>query len=387
MKTTLCAPLFYLLALSSAFCQEYNTVNGCVVTHNGDTIAGLLKDKTDMYDVISFRPNTQNGFREYSPDALLAFSYEGGYNFESLKLPDGKQAFLLKITHGKLALYQYHEVFYVKTQDGQLYELQHEADKVVDRKLIEDNRYLRVLSYLTSDCPDVKDRVEKVRYSASDLSKFLQDYNACVDPEYNNSAPDVTKLQFHLGARAGVSISSFRYLTEGSPYYRVIFTPSSNAMGGVFFNLTFKDKLSAQPEIIVSRKKAYFLGKLSNFSDDQEFRIASTFIEFPISIYYTFPTKGLRPFISLGGVAGFALNQEAVRTVHNTDLSVEVSRDVLGYKGGFGLSKVLKDRYRVALEYSVSNSFGNRNYLIQNYSWVSHEITLRTSLYLGRQKK
>lgn len=376
--------LFFLLQCPQLFSQEYNTMEGLIILQNNDSIAGSIKIRNDIYEEVSFKANTSTDFKIFGPSDIKSLEYEGGYHYDALEIKEGEKAFLLRIVSGHLSLYQFYQKLFIKTSDGSVIELQHDEDKAVDRHLIEDKRYVRSLVFLTSGCPQLKRKIERVNYLATDISNLIEEYNQCVDPSYEAPTRNVANLRTEAGVRAGIGISKMQYLTQSFLYSNATFGPNSSILGGVFFRLTFRGKLSAQPEMILSKKESHFSGKLSSTADDQQIDVSLTSLEFPLSIYYTFPTQNIRPFISFGGVAAFALKKEATRHANGSDITLNMDNDFLGYKMSFGALKSFGSKYVAGVEYSISNTYGNRNYLIQNFRWFTQEITLRVSLDLTR---
>ncbi len=87
MKKTL-LPLFLLTLLcKSMFAQTYNTQRGYIVTNENDTITGLIKEQNKLSEKILFKPDRSGDFREYTPEKIRMFSYEGGYYYKALQVP------------------------------------------------------------------------------------------------------------------------------------------------------------------------------------------------------------------------------------------------------------------------------------------------------------
>ncbi len=372
-----CSALF-----EAAFSQEYNTLKGYVITSEGDSIVGLAKDKKDIYDELLFKSQKGEVFKELTPSTVKYVSLEGGREYVSTTLPEGKKAFILRIINGQLSLYQYYTSLYVTTADGALLELKHEEDKVEDRKLIEDKRYVRTLIYLTSDCPRLKGKIEETPFNPQKIFEIIEKYNECIAPGEQVSNKKVTLTKWRAGVRLGVANNGMVFPDVNSVYYSFDFETSRNLSGGMFFNASYNGKLFGQVDLNLIRKKASYSGRPTVRDEFHTFDI--TYLDIPISIYYMFPTKSLRPFISVGGVYGLQIKNKTSTRFRGIGTSETGIDDELGVKASIGIVKDLNGK-NYGLEYSLERTEGNRYFYTNYFKWTTHQVTLRFDIGLSKQ--
>ncbi len=372
------AVLFFALAKANiVFSQQYNAVEGAVIGLNNDTIPGLIRNRDDLSTSLSFKATHSDSYEEFVPGDIKGFLIQGRYFYESVSL-QSKKAFMLQLIRGYFGLYQDKNTMYVRTAGGEHIELPIPEDKVVDRKLIEDKRYVRTLAYLTSDCANIRTKIETVSYNALELSKIIETYNKCMRPEdEQHSSGSIVKPKVSVGIRGGISSNDFYYFVSDSRYYDQKFNTNTGTYTGAVVNFTHNNKLSFQAELIVTNKEATFKGDVSNyvvegFFIDSVF-ISYSYLEIPLSIYYSLLTKFVQPFISAGGMYGMALKQEVVRMVNERDVPLEMNNDVVGIRLGAGIAKQFKNS-TVAFEYLYTSNLVNRTYQ-DKAKWKGHCIT------------
>lgn len=341
-----------------------------------------------MHDQVSFKSHSAEGYAVYSAAEVRAFAMKDGYQYKAIVFQE-KAIFGLVLVEGHLSLYQYGDVFYVADSSGTILPLEHGPDREVDRRLIEDKRYVRTLTYLTSDCSGFDVNKYKLSYNALDLIKAVQGYNKCKEPEAGTSAKEhLIKPQFRIGAKTGVSFNNFSYLVPEWRFYDFEFDEKPGSYSGLFLNFTHNNKLSFQSEVLLTTKNASFAGIVNENSlydhTANKISISLTYIELPLSFYYTLPTSNLRPFVSAGGTYGFTIKRDVVRTVSNIEVPLDISKDVMGIRLTTGVAKDFKTS-TLGIEYLFSSNLVNRTYTAQKANWRSHSIVV-TLAFLANAK-
>lgn len=379
MKRTLLSLSLLTLLNQCLFAQAYNTQQGYIVTYENDTIPGLIKEQHELSEKILFKPDRSTHFRSYSPDDINMFYYEGGYYYKALQVPvqddQNQRLFLLSLVEGYLSLYKGQDYFYVAKGNGPLARLE-QRDTIIKNYKRKDKRYIRLLNYLTSDCPILQDKLEKIKLTPSDLIKFITAYNHCIDPEADTRVnAEATKLKLHTGFRIGSAVSKNKYILEGEIKRNYDFKAEVGYTAGMFFNLSYNDKASLQPEVLITKKGGAYQTKLNNLHNEYA-NFSLTYLQLPISIYYTWPTQGIRPFISAGGVLGYTLSNNSYLDISGRKLDIALDKDEYGYRAGAGLSYVLNNRRRLSIEYIWERSLTNGIDSYRQAQFVIHNITM-----------
>jgi opacity protein-like surface antigen len=251
-----------------------------------------------------------------------------------------------------------------------------------------DNRYKGLLTYLMADCPSVRGRIEKAEFEAVHLTNLVKRYNECIDPA-NKQTRAVGKpgSKLRAGLRAGMLSSNADFFTEGDVVRTYDFTPGVGYTGGVFMVFAYRNQVTVQPELLLTRKSAsYRRTILANVSEERG-ELSQTYLQVPISIYYTLPTHKIRPFVSAGGFFGYAFSGQVTRASYNLRTGSEQSKPVLkldkgdfGYRGGAGLLYQISPKRTVGLEYHYEQNMVNKSVVQERIRFTSHVLSLRVGL-------
>jgi len=368
--------------------QDINSKQGYIVTLAGDTISGLVKDKTTLNTVVSFKGTNSSEYTDYSPNEIKSFYFDGGYHYESLSSDEIAQGFFLRVFKGTLSLYQHKDTLYILSPKNEFLELKHHQDK----------RYVRTLVYLTSDCARTKEKMENVPYTAADISKLLREYEKCVNPEAKLDDGDIARTRLKLGFVAGASISSLNYFVDSkyNLYYEDEFNTQAGYLAGAVLNVSYGKKISVQPGLLIGNRSSTFEGLLyESGSSVKRFvydttSISITFLNVPVTAYYTFPMGDLSPYIGLGGSFSMALSDKSTRatvsslanpftpdseyTVVNVDPIT--SSDLLGVRLAIGVRKQLTPAKEIQFEYTFDSSLMNRALTDDKARWQTHQLTI-----------
>lgn len=306
MKNSLYFLLLVILIYQNANGQGYNTLSGYLVTYEQDTIPGLIKDRADLSEKILFKPNNESKFKEYTPSEVALFYYDGGhynngnYYYKAIDIPlqdnESQKRFLLCLVEGELSLYQYKDLYFVRKGLDSLVKLEKKDVIVSSSAKRVDKRYIGHLKYLTQNCASIQNKIDRTAYKADDLSKFITAYNQCINPAVKTLASEGrAKRKVKAGVRVSTVVNKADYFVNGYNVYTYPFNSKTGYSGGLFLQLPFKNKLAFHPEVLITQKGASYQGKISGLYDEQvDFNI--TYLQVPLSVYYTFPTYKLRPF-------------------------------------------------------------------------------------------
>ena len=362
--------LSLLLPLCLLAQKGYNARAGFVITQQNDTLRGVIRDRKDLSESVMFKASDYADFQELTTNDIFSFGFAGGATYVAYDAihkqgPSGKR-FLLQLVAGKISLYKYEDVYFaLKAGEETLLEQQ---NIVVEGKYKRtDVRYLGLLKLLTMDCPALQNKIERVKFNDVDLTIFFTEYNKIMDLQSFIAADKSFKVRIRKGGRLGVSTS--RVTERDAVSLQDVDGSILNYTGGVFFNFSLKDKFSFQPEILITRKHAR--------SSTVQFSVTN--IQVPLSVYYTFPTGKLRPFLSAGYLYGKNLAEEVNTVYRGYNIEVPTSGNEYGYRGGAGILLEISESHRLGLEYIHERTLTNGRLLDNQFEIISNNFTLRYS--------
>ena len=93
----------FLCLIISAGAQGRGFVEGFIVNQKGDTIRGLVKDRSsgsflELYKRIRFKPEKGVGRKKYSADQIMSYGYNNVI-YESIRLIEETEFFRFRFFH------------------------------------------------------------------------------------------------------------------------------------------------------------------------------------------------------------------------------------------------------------------------------------------------
>ncbi|MDF9801231.1 opacity protein-like surface antigen [Catalinimonas alkaloidigena] len=350
--------VFVLLQVTYAYTQRnFNAQEGFYINLDNDTIHGKIRALNDLSEELHFRKESQKRFKVFAPTEIKEFGFKSGGHYVSKNIASSEKKnvnlFLSRLFTGQVTLYQYDDIFYVQKENEELILLE-QNNTVIDEKYVrEDKRYLGILRLLTLDCESVQKLIERVDFNADDLTDFFIAYHQCVAPE-NESTQNKRTLKVKKGIKAGASFSKVTSYRDGvTPSYPE-FKAFNHYTGGMYLNLSYNDKISIQPEVLITKKESSNIYK--------QYSVVN--LQLPISLYYTFPTGKTRPFLSVGYVFGKTL-KDNIKDLR-FDYKINNSKSEYGFRGGAGLLFPLSEKLDIGIEYTYERTLTNgRGYDVQ----------------------
>lgn len=190
--STLCLPLFCLSTYGQTTFQS-----GYIIDYEGDTIRGLLKEQfTDTgYNILFKRAETGDVEIKGTND-IQKYSIGLGYLYETHKLlhkGDSQTLFLQCLILGDVSLYgfiddQLYKFYYIKTDELGFRELKYGNEiRYSEEKgsyMKTHNRYVGTLKLATQSCPDLAQRIDKLKFSELGVIEILRDYHYCINRNF-----------------------------------------------------------------------------------------------------------------------------------------------------------------------------------------------------------
>ncbi len=372
--------LLFFITYACAQQSDYNTKVGFIVNIQNDTLQGILKNHSDLAREISFKEDGQSEFKNYTPNEVKTFHFEGGNYFKSIQLDTANddRIFLMCLVEGEMSLFKRKDNFYVLKKGHQPVRLD-KGDTIIDNIAHRNKRYKGVLIYLTSDCPILHQMMVDASFTDDDFVNSVVAYNKCVSKEGTMViANEPTRMKVKIGITAATVINQFNYFIKKSPYHKENFEPQVSFMAGVWANLSYNDKIVVQPEVDIIQKRSS-----AKQSNDGSLNISLTYIQVPVAIYYFFPLRKIRPYLLAGGVAGLKVGSNSYREVVNTydqsktKIPLVIDELAVGIRLGTGIP--LNEKFR--LEYFWEGVKINNFTTLQGIRSSAHCIAVSLILF------
>ncbi|HOY03859.1 MAG TPA: porin family protein [Saprospiraceae bacterium] len=360
MKKHVLLLLLFTFSFSvSSFTQVFNVTKGHIVLTNGDTLRGMLKDRTNIGREVAIQVAGESDFTNYTIDQVRSVFYDDGYYFTPVP---SENRFLLCLAEGPMSLYKYQDYYLVQKKGGKPVKLERlYPSEAKDRELKEDNRYKGLLKALLADCAKAQKKVDEVPFNDRRLTDLVESYNHCIDPtQRSKTYRTSSKIRIRKGVRAGVAFNKSRYndRDDGTINSRrtVDLSPSTTFTGGIWANFSYREKISIQTELLYMRKAGTYSGKISGIYDIA-YDFDQSWLQVPFCLHLTLPLTKFRPFLYAGPQIGFALKSKGSINFLNYVTVVEPRTFDLGYRGGAGLEFRFNAKNSVFLEYIYESTY------------------------------
>lgn len=362
--------LFSILSSVSVYSQGYNITKGYIVLNQGDTLHGFLKDRGSLAGVVSLQVAGITTFTDYTYEQVRVVRYADGYYFKSV--PSEKR-FLLCLVEGSLDLFKYQDYYYLQKKGEPPVKLE-KAYPVVGSGTREDTRYKGLLKAVLADCADVQLKADQTAFVDRQLIDLIEQYNRCKDASWTSgNSRESTRIRFKKGIRTGVAFVQMEYTDSNR---KIGFATKTSFSAGFFANFSYRDKLSLQPELLYIRKS----GEYPQGNEmEPEYVIKQSWLQLPVSLYYTFPTQKIRPFLMIGGQVGTSLQSEVKRRFATAILDLGPSKFETGVRAGAGLELKRTSKHSFYIEYMYENAVGMTDYIGRIIRSKVHHISLRAS--------
>lgn len=400
--------LLYLLLAPDGVAQP-NYQPGYVVTAAGDTLKGLINDRTEVKNAqqCSFKAASEEPPRQYGPEQLNGYGFADGKMYESKRIRadsvTSATVFVELLVKGRLSLYHYKvgSRYFAEKSPQEPAELTR-VEKTIERDgvpyVVVQEFYKGTFTYLTLDCPRLKRKIDRLPFEHNDLVRVVQEYNTCND----TTASFRTKRKFitaKAGLTAGFNRSRLRFSSDqaGADYLtKASLDVKAYPFAGLYVQTTLP--------WVTDRLTLWFEGQYSQhqYTSFREFKTAESiyredvfisreYLRFPVLLRYTYPKGSLRPFAGVGVRLDVALSGDS-RAIQERELSNRVTTSEkpavatrggeLGGVAGAGLELRLAKRYRLQAELrgSLGNGLVQKPTLPENYTARTTIWTLQVGL-------
>lgn len=395
---------FFLVGIVSleATAQRFNAQEGYIVTQAGDTIRGLIKDRVDLSEQLLFQPRGGSDYKEYTPEEVAAFQYEGDYYYKAMPVPNEDKTvttkFLLCLLQGEIGLYEGPDYLYVEKPANTLYRLEEETVQTKATQVRDRKKYMGTLSYLMADCPAVQEVIARTKLNPPGLIKLVTRYNECVNPaQQTKRTTEPAKIDVRWGIKSGVSFNNIDYYTIGNTGGIFIrdydFVGKRSYVGGAMLELSYKNKFAVRSELLINQRGGSYDRPVNSIRIEQ-LDFSLTTLQAPLSVYYTLPTHRLRPFILGGGTLSYTVAENSYRRLLNAETRAPVETDVVistyrrqvGYHAGAGLSYTLNSGGQLGIEYVYERALthGKESPVLELH-FITHRLAITYLLPFKRK--
>lgn len=315
--SVLCLPLLCLTAYGQTTFQS-----GYVIDYEGDTVRGLLKEQfTDTgYNILFKRTETDDVEIKKTND-IQKYSIGLGYLYETHKLlhkGDPQTLFLQCLILGDVSLYgfiddQLHKYYYIKTDELGFRELKYGKEICYSEEkgsyMKNHNGYVGTLKLVTQACPDLAERIDKLKFTEQGVIDILKDFHYCINRDF----VEMTSAEKRKG-KIGASILTGANFIVGTQEDNTDFINQPGFDIGVFINYIIpnsRNRYSAELGYLISYyyQEQRSTGDLYYFRRDQIPIIMNTHFgdeknryNLKVGYYYTLYGPAPRSSNIVGGI-------------------------------------------------------------------------------------
>ena len=304
-----------------------------------------------------------------SSDVLSRINYKKEPTFKE------EQLLLRVLVEGNATLYLYKDNnlsrYFYKTETNEIEQLVFKKYKIDTYKVAENNRYKQQL-WNNLKCEGYSmSSIDKIGYTASDLTRFFVNYNECVNAQYYNYTKNQNKLIFNFSIRPGVRFSTLVINNSIRTSSYTDFGNNTSFSIGIEgeFKLPFNKNKWA---LIVEPTYQYLKTEKEN---QQTINVDYKSIEVPAGLrHYFFLNDKSKIFINASYVFDFTLNS-GIEFEESTDLDIKSNTNF-----AFGIGYNFNDRYSAEVRVATSRGILN-NYLFWGSDYNSVSFILGYTIF------
>lgn len=330
---------FLVFGMLLAGFSQHGFTPGFIISQGQDTLYGKVAylDQALMRAGCQFIIEGETNPVTYSPKELYGYGFIGGRFFvskevklittmsfrrtvagaeESMDTIAVEKVFLELLVEGAANLYKYGQVVFFAEKDGELIQLYSESKEtnvrgqsregdVMSREV---RKYIGVLQYFMSDCPELGSRINRQVFKEISLAELFIDYSHCRGVTAKTFKEFRTKTEYTFLIKGGARVSRFYFnarLKEAQVFDGWSFgSPLSPQVVGLvsFSNKRLGENLSFEAGLSWAHYKmadslSYREGAFDHFHRvDIEYHE----IGIPLGATYTFIRPGVKPYMGTG---------------------------------------------------------------------------------------
>ena len=374
---TLLLPGKRTILLTFAFCfttlcfSQGDFRKGYIVNSTGDTIFGFVqyKDGHLANRKCAFSENGKETMAIFEPKDIKAYGFANGKAFETRKVKIEDEimmaVFLEVKIRGLVSLYKYEKYLLVQRNADSLQRLSNDkTEQIMPGKttMKYSNQHIAILNTLLFDCPELRERTQKVQLVERHITELIEDYNKCMGDNaaiYNATKPWV---KFNFGITGGLHMSMLKIESLSFTNIAGTYDMTKTPFLGISMDLLaprLSEHLSFHSDILYlnpTYRKSNVV-RYSTSREENEIRINVHQIKIPIGFRYTFfPQKKTTCYLNIGGSSTLNVDYHSTRDVkvmkaNSTDSKrfedpIGISFHQFGYWAGVGVMKSIKTKLK-----------------------------------------
>jgi len=369
-----------LLGLFSSFSNLYarvgNWQSAYVIVNENDTLFGqvdfrlsidnqrqCLFRKDERSEVIIFSPNNILGYR-FTPDGKFYVSKEIDIN----GFPE--RVFVEFMVKGMLNLYYFvdnnnQSHFLFEDQDGEMFAITREENRIDRGRLISDNRFDGLIRYRFQEHHSIAHQPERFEFNQRSMINVARQYHNLTCPigeeciVFENQRPDNHGFRTRITAYTAVEQYVFRLhhrgedINQAAPAFGLgvmaeITRPQLSKNFGIYFDLSFV-KLNYEHDFTVRLMQA--LPRYFSYDRQANFAISAR-----TGFKYSYPIGNFTPGVRAGASLRYLFGEVNVTDFFHQERNIH--RETVHFWGGhiaLGTSYNLKNGQAVSLYLTMDN--------------------------------
>lgn len=395
---------FIVVLIMLTFCgiSQGNWQEGFVITQRADTLYGLLENNDIKANIqyCNFRQTMGDPITRYDPGTIRGYRFTDGKFYITKRIEDSEfegPVFMEYLIQGQANIYRYiNERYFIETVDG-IQELknseelvEYKGDKYVKLK----KEYVLLLNYFMREA-NMKNQIQTVRYNSKSLINIAKKYHerVCDDEACIIYVKSDSDMEWRFRVSGGMSVISYNFGLISETNF------GSGGYGGIGLELRrfspWVEKFSVSLDILLSRHGQFNIRSINDkigipVTHDEEYFIISrgrtaTFLgnsdlsapvfsdadvvidpltlKIPVVINFYFSKGVFAPYVGLGGMLAFELNQNQDFTYHyyQDNLGTSVPSANFGGVARLGLAYRIKGGQEIALEANLEQTRSSNN--------------------------
>lgn len=345
-----------LLFLLSFFClkAQTNFLPGVVITNEGDSLHGMIDYRSTSRNahICEFIQEGNTQVQEFLPFSIKGYSFNNGKYFVSRETTINGQKeslFLEYLVHGICDLYFYGDGiwyhYFLEKADGQLYELTNEEKKVQLKDktyLRSDNKYIGVMKYAFSDCPQLMPLINKAQLEHASLINIVKKYHDYMCDDYSCMIyqKQLPAVRVWVGTSVALNSSSLSFNKDkklesiefGANYFPELELQLNTALPRV------SEKLSFQLAGEISKPHFRGNGFYAPLAANEDMTLRTLLLKGKAGFKYIWPKGSFRPNLTVGGNYGFLSGTH----VHQVQQTIYDNRVYISETDNVPLPKIIK---------------------------------------------
>ena len=275
---------------------------GFIVTPEKDTVHGEIDSGNEK--IIRFR--RENTIKEFTPSQLPGYGFNDGKYFTSRVL---ENSFVEALIVGELNLYKHDQGYFIQKSGGEIHKLESPKVAVQDagiRKSKEDTRWKGIVAYLTTDCEQSEQLLQKLSLNELSLVNFVISYHKCREAAYTDFKAGKSLFRMGVGLTAGLAQSFIKVEKEMNQFGHLKDLYSSvDPFCGLVFEASFPrlgERVALQTEFLLIKSNywSYLIMDLPHSRDYHTATIDVTSLSVPVLLKYSLTGNRIPLFLQLG---------------------------------------------------------------------------------------